>query len=80
MRDTLTDQRLVALALQHPVGGAQRLVGRGDDQVFEHLGVCGVDCLRLDLDRDDLTRAVGLHGHHAAAGGGLDDLRSRLGL
>ena len=60
--------------------GAECLVGGGHHHVGQQLRVVRVDCLRVDRDLDDLAAAVRLHGHHAAARGGLDDLLLRLFL
>ena len=57
---------------------AERLVHGREHEVGEELRVVRVDRARVDRDRDDLARAVRLHGHHAAAGRGLDDLARRL--
>src|SRR3954468_6201067 len=60
------------LALLELLGGAQRLVDRGQHHVLQQLGVVGVDRVRGDRDRlhDEVARHLDLD--HAAAGGGLD--------
>ena len=62
------------LLLGQLLGRAQRLVDGREHHVGEHLHVLGVDRRGVDLDRLDLQVAADLHRHHAAAGGGLDDL------
>ena len=54
------------------LGGAQRLVGGGEDHVLQELGVVGIDGLGSDRDRLDHEVAGDLDGDHAAAGRGLD--------
>src|SRR4051794_37523899 len=59
-------------------GRADRLVGGGEDHVLEELDVVGIDRLGVDDDLLDLHRAADLHGHHAPARRGLDDLVAKL--
>src|SRR5262249_33969166 len=55
---------------------------RGDDEIFEHLDLLGVDERLVDFDRLDVALAVQGHGDHAAAGeaGHLDGIELGLDL
>src|SRR5262245_7829935 len=79
-RDLEPASELAHLLLDELARLAQRLVAGGEHEVLEHLGIVLVDDLGVDLDRDDLLLAVGLHGHHAAAGRRLDLLLRDLFL
>src|SRR4051812_11237385 len=60
------------LALLELLGGAQRLVHRGQHHVLQQFGVVRVDRVGGDRDRLDDEVARHLDLDHAAAGGGLD--------
>ena len=62
------------LARGELLGGADRLVDRGEDHVLEQLGVLGVDRLGVDRDLEQAQVAAHLHLHHPAAGARLDGL------
>src|SRR5215218_4834450 len=62
------------------LGLAQALVDGGRYQVAEHLDVVGVQGGRVDRDRLHRRVALDPGGHHAAAGGALDDLLGQLRL
>src|SRR5262245_19109345 len=72
--------QLAQLLLHHVARLAQGLVRGGQHEVLQHLDVVAADHLGVDLDRDQLLLAVGLHGDHPAPGGRLDLLLGCLGL
>jgi hypothetical protein len=54
------------------VGAAQAVAHRGEDEVFEHLDVIGVDDFGCDVHRLHVTRAGDDDLDHAATGRALD--------
>ena len=62
------------LARGQLLGLAQRLVDGREHRVGKDLHVVGVDRRGVDLDRLELERPRDRGRHHAAAGGGFDDL------
>src|SRR5688572_11330797 len=58
----------------------ERLVGGGQHEILQHLGVVGGDHLAIDPDGEELLVAVGLYDHHPATGRGLHLLLADLFL
>src|SRR5262245_54555659 len=64
--------QLAELLLHELARFSERLVGRREHQILEHLHVVLVDGLGVGLDGGERLLAVRLDRHHAAAGGGVD--------
>src|SRR6478609_5457575 len=60
-------QHVLHLRLDLRVRCSQRLVRSGHHEVGEHLGVVGIDCLRIDAELLELTGRARDDGHHAPA-------------
>ena len=68
------------LAVGDFAGGAEGLIGGGDDHVLEELGVRGVQRLGINFDGGDGAVAFGNDFDGAAAAGGFDGASGELGL
>ena len=56
--ETHIPEHLLRLRLDGHPGRAERFVHPGEDEVGERLRIVRVDCVRRDLDRDDVAGAV----------------------